>query len=412
MKQPISRHLTSVDACRGGAALSVLLFHVFVWLMWPTEGFSIFDGRLADQISGHSFMENAGSLTLGLGFLGVQLFFVISGFCIHAAYVNSDRLDRKRYFVRRLVRIYPLYFALVIFLFLLYGIMEGGGGKHGVTLENFIGHLFFWHYAGPEGAHGLGITEVLWTIAIEVQFYIVYAVVGFNLIGRFGAGRVALVWLSADIGYRIFWYSAGHRMGLPLALNPDRLAIMRFGEWLLGAWLAEQVFKKGKEFAAGGPRPPVDFAIGVCVILMGVILGGVFEFGADIMDVPGAIGFYFIIRGLIRSEARGTLLTGRIHRGLGFLGDRCYTLYLTHLTVVAICAGIMQRLANHFDWIYWPEFGFLSVLMAVIAVVGAIAVALPVYKFIELPSHQLARKLCPRKRTKMEPREIVKGEVA
>lgn len=413
MKPLNSRRLASVDACRGAAALSVLLFHVLIWVLRPGENLSVFGGRLKDQLLTQGRWEGASSLTFGLGFLGVQLFFVISGFCIHAAYVNSEKLERTRYFLRRLVRIYPLYLAVVVFLFVLYSVVGANSSGGGITLRNFFGHLTFWLYEGPASSHGRGISEVLWTIVLEVQFYIIYALVGFALIRRFGAGRLALIWLSADVGYRVFWEMSGQAMGLHLCFSPERMALMRFGEWMLGAWLAEQVFKRGGEFAKVGPRPMVDMAIGAMVILCGVLIGGVFRFEGDIMDIPGAIGFFFIIRGLVRSESLGTLRTGAVHRGLAFMGDRCYTLYLTHLTVVAGFAGIMQRLSARYEFIRWPEFGWVSIVASMAAVATAITVSLPIYRYLELPSHQLARRLCRRKNpTPLEPREIVEGKVA
>lgn len=414
MSRPqISRRLASIDACRGAAALSVLVFHVFIWLLRPGDHLTVFGGHLKEQLWTHGRLEGASSLTFGLGFLGVQLFFVISGFCIHAAYVNAERLNRKRYFVRRLVRIYPLYLVVVVALFVLYSFAGANSSDGAVTFRNFVGHLFFWHYEGPAGSGGRGISEVLWTIALEVQFYVIYAIVGFGLIRRFGAGRIALLWMGADVAYRVFWHAAGQGMGWHLALSPERMAVFRFGEWMMGAWLAEQVFGRGTAFAKGGPKPRVDFAIGAVAIIAGVLIGGLFRIEGDVMDVPGAIGFFFIIRGLVRCEVHGTLWAGKIHAGLAYLGDRCYTLYLTHLTIVAGIAGIMQRLSTRYEWIHWPEFGRASIVSSLAAIAIAIAVSIPIYRFIELPSHQLARRLCPRKKpTPMAASEIVEGKVA
>ncbi|MFT4549350.1 MAG: peptidoglycan/LPS O-acetylase OafA/YrhL [Verrucomicrobiales bacterium] len=413
MKPIELRRLASVDACRGAAALSVLVFHVLIWVFRPGENLSLFGGQLRDQLLTHGRWEGASSLTFGLGFLGVQLFFVISGFCIHAAYVNRDKLDRLQYFLRRLVRIYPLYLLVVISLFILYAFVGSYEAEGGITLRNFIGHLFFWHYEAPASSQGRGISEVLWTIALEVQFYIIYALVGFSLIKRFGVGKIAMVWLGVDVAYRLFWYSAGSNLGWHIALSPERMALFRFGEWMLGAWLADQVFGRGWDFVRGGLKPVIDLTIGGAVILAGVLIGGLFKVEGDIMDVPGAIGFFFVIRGLVRSEFRGTLWTGKLQAALGYMGDRCYTLYLTHLTVVAVVAGVLQRLANRYDWVHWPDFGRASVLGSLFAIVAAILISLPIYRFIERPSHHLARRLCPSKKpTSTDAREIVEGKVA
>ena len=389
------------------------MFHVLIWLLRPGDHLSVFGGQLGDQLWVHGRIEGASSLTFGLGFLGVQLFFVISGFCIHAAYVNASKLDRRSYMVRRLLRVYPLYFVVVVALFGIYMLLGPNSANGALTWRNFIGHLFFWHYEGPADSAGRGISEVLWTISLEVQFYIIYALVGFSLIKRFGAGRIAMIWMAADIGYRIFWHTAGHSFGWHLVFSPERMGFFRFGEWLMGAWLAELVFGRGEAFVKSKFRPLADFSIGTAIILAGVLVGGIGNFEGDIMDVPGAIGFFFIIRGLVRSEFRETLWTGRLQAGLGYMGDRCYTLYLTHLTVVAAIAGGMQRLSARYDWIYWPEFGRASIISSLTAIALAILLSIPIYRFVERPSHQLARRLCSGLKSKRIPTtEVPKTKVA
>ena len=104
------QHLESITILRGLAALGVMIFHVriFLWTGWSNirshpEQFSFFD-------------HSAAWLSLPAPMLGecVLLFFVISGFCIHYPMAGkTTKLELKTYAIRRIIRIYPPYFAAV-----------------------------------------------------------------------------------------------------------------------------------------------------------------------------------------------------------------------------------------------------------------------------------------------------------
>src|ERR1700685_485915 len=108
MMSPQQKHLDLLDYTRAVAIISVIAFHCLCavgaqiyWNIWVRNLNVPLSGLVA--------------LPLNLGSLGVAIFFVVSGFCIHLSFQQQG----KRYsdfFIRRFFRIYPAYLAAV-FLF-------------------------------------------------------------------------------------------------------------------------------------------------------------------------------------------------------------------------------------------------------------------------------------------------------
>jgi peptidoglycan/LPS O-acetylase OafA/YrhL len=118
---------------------------------------------------------------VGNGWMGVDLFFALSGFLITGILLDTkDSPDYfKNFYVRRVLRILPLYYAILLFMFVLvpllrpaeaHTVMERSSPwwAYPVFLQNFL-------VAGPTLAAGpLGTT---WSLAIEEQFYLLWPLV-------------------------------------------------------------------------------------------------------------------------------------------------------------------------------------------------------------------------------------------
>ena len=147
-------YFDNINLLRAFAALSVLVYHVielYPWKSFPVEG---------------------PLLWFRIGWLGVDLFFVISGFVItlSASQLFEQHGDRfyKVYLRRRIARILPLY-LLTGFLFVLFcdpTILK----NLGILLKNLIYHLLFIHNLDP-GTHG-AIDGPNWSVGVEMQFYL------------------------------------------------------------------------------------------------------------------------------------------------------------------------------------------------------------------------------------------------
>jgi peptidoglycan/LPS O-acetylase OafA/YrhL len=179
MKDSI-RRLDFIDYLRGFAILSVFLFHALA----ASYGFSM----LAWERLFRSFSAPTSSITLlplHLCCIGVPIFFVVSGFCIHVSFQQQGR-EWGSFFIRRFFRLYPAYMAALFLFTLLYA------NKNHDLRAQFISHALLIHNYNALTYYGLNAS--FWTIAIEVQLYLLYPLL-LALVAKFG-WRSTLIFLA------------------------------------------------------------------------------------------------------------------------------------------------------------------------------------------------------------------------
>ncbi|RAJ11847.1 acyltransferase family protein [Olleya aquimaris] len=116
------------------------------------------------------------------GIEAVYMFFVLSGFLIIKIIYSDKQRDAfsiKKFYIRRVLRIFPLYYLIVVFGFLFYWVILP---KIGIPFDNnynlidgVLLSVFFLPNVLSELFKPGGILEVLWSIGIEEQFYIIVA---------------------------------------------------------------------------------------------------------------------------------------------------------------------------------------------------------------------------------------------
>lgn len=120
----------------------------------------------------------------GAGGAGVAFFFVLSGFLITYLLLDEaeqqGQVDVRAFYIRRALRIWPLYFLVVGFAFLLYPALKALLGIPGSAQNGspwlyifFLANFDVLKVAGREGG-GAGFINVLWSISIEEQFYLLW----------------------------------------------------------------------------------------------------------------------------------------------------------------------------------------------------------------------------------------------
>jgi peptidoglycan/LPS O-acetylase OafA/YrhL len=163
VRPPSDARLDVLDGLRGIAILMVVWWHL--WLFsWLTPNFTLF---------GHPF-----SLTLipGTGLMGVELFFFISGFVLFYPYARhlfeGKPLQTVVDFVyRRFIKIVPSYvIALVAALLLLWTFSSVRD-----VVWQVVTHLLFIHIFWTDT--WVGINGVLWSLGVEVQFYLIFPLI-------------------------------------------------------------------------------------------------------------------------------------------------------------------------------------------------------------------------------------------
>lgn len=147
------RHIPELDGIRGIAVLMVLFFHAFSWKMELQHWTGV--AHIVDRITSP-------------GWLGVDLFFVLSGFLITS--ILLDQKGRPRYFLnfymRRMLRILPAYYGMLILIALYYPHSAAFVGLSFLYCSN-ISSLFGVHTVyGP-----------LWSLSVEEHFYMLWPLV-------------------------------------------------------------------------------------------------------------------------------------------------------------------------------------------------------------------------------------------
>jgi len=212
---PKTHTYKTLDAWRGVASLWVVLFHS--------------SAPLIDKYHLQSNLLYALPLN---GYLGVWMFFVISGYCIaHAATQALGRQNGLRtYALARFRRIYlPCWFSLVLYIglsTLATFLVAHGYLKSSVLAQKSMLHQSILFYLSNVSLtqvllHQEYISDVCWTLCYEVGFYVLVGIaIAFTM--RFGNERTLLSGLhSLTIGSLIFFLTAPHKIFYPFDYWPQ-----------------------------------------------------------------------------------------------------------------------------------------------------------------------------------------------
>jgi peptidoglycan/LPS O-acetylase OafA/YrhL len=220
VERPYRAHIAALDGVRGIAVLLVFLYH--------------YGGGAHTR----NFEVRAIGKATQLAWFGVTLFFVLSGFLITG--ILWDSIGRphwwRKFFMRRSLRIFPLYYAALVGFILVVTWM--GASTASITpvwpyflyLQNFPGVVRYGSLS-----HYLSIGH-FWSLAVEEQFYVVWPLL--LLLANRRSRAVHLCWVvcAASLLFRVSIFAFG--------FNPrwvvDSL-FARGGELAGGAWLALSV---------------------------------------------------------------------------------------------------------------------------------------------------------------------------
>lgn len=313
----------NINFLRGFAALLVLVYHVIELAPWP------------------SFPTQGAALTLRIGWVGVDLFFVISGFVIGLSAIRLQREGdadfRATFLRRRLARIVPLYlFTSAAFLFLIQPSLLLLPWN--LLLLQIGGHLVFLHNLHP-WLHST-INGANWSVAAEMQFYVL-AILMVPLLSRVRvrwifAGGLLVAWLSRAAAYWLTRDLGNAHVTFVYATQVPSMA----DEFAIGICLARlQLDGVIPRFAARyGPWALVPSACGLAVALY--FTWGIYWAHPDYWGNPWMVVFWRTALGLTFGAL--VLLAVQLPdltrvwplRPFDYLGEISYGIYLWHLPVL------------------------------------------------------------------------------
>jgi peptidoglycan/LPS O-acetylase OafA/YrhL len=304
------------------------------------------------------------------GWLGVHVFFVLSGYLITTLLLREcDRtgtISLRAFYIRRVFRILPIYFLVYVF------VMFQSYMAHDDSWVNMKAaspyYLTFLNEFAP-----LAPLKMTWTLGIEWKFYFVWPAL-IASVGVAAFSRIALVLLSiAALG--VSWWTGFH---IDL-LNPFHYQVM-----LMGAGVAVVLhYRTTYAFA----HVLMSNAAGLILLaVLCVIHWKSVELDHHIGEAQLVVLYGFIVALLMPNLIAGTLWTEILgSRPFTFVGHRSYSMYLIELVGAQATMGIFPQI--HFGPLFMPICFFMSLMAAD-----------GLHRFIEKPMTKIGHTLANSKR--------------
>lgn len=349
--------LLNIQVLRGIAALAVAILHISGTQL---EGGILFGQGIA-----------------AYGWMGVDLFFVISGFIM--VWVTQDitpgTKTATRFLLIRFARIYPLWWVCVFILGLLYMVIHGVPAPLGLVEKSeawphFLKSLFLIpHELGPIVGPG-------WSLIHELYFYIIFTlIIMFNL--RKSLWAALTVWFSCVVfgGF----LNLDH-MGPALKIIFNIYTLY----FIVGAATA-LIILKHKSIPSYGLH---ILSVGA-VSVVALVMFGFVSVQSRVWQL--ILPLTFIVYGAVIFEMKAKFKTPRF---LVWLGDISYSLYLTHWLVLLAWQitkpiypnGMLYSIVEG-----WPRTALVAFDFTIL-MVGCLVVAHIFYTLIEKPSLQFFRR--------------------
>lgn len=369
----VLRRFYSLDALRGVAALSVVLWH------WQ-HFFNPFNRQGLSFVMQRQPLFGVLELFYRNGSAAVQLFFCLSGFIFFWLYskpVADRRVSFRSFAVLRFSRLYPLHFATLVCVALGQLAYTSTTGTPFVYPFNdawhFLLNVLFVSSWGVE--KGPSFNAPIWSVSVEVLMYVVFFMFCriFNrsllaMIGAVGAGYFMRRFNDA-MGTGIVGFFIGGIVFVVYDWAVDAGHVRKLSVWCslvtVLAWLAA--------FAAAGPGHGFDFA-GAPWIMRKLVSGS---------DV--AVLFPLTILTLAFIETR----RGTLGKRCAFIGDISYSSYLLHFPLQLTVALVAAKLAIDPKLFYSPS--FMAAFFLVLIVMSWAS-----HRYFEVPAQRyLRRRLGP-----------------
>jgi peptidoglycan/LPS O-acetylase OafA/YrhL len=272
---------------------------------------------MCGHIVGYSEIASLSSV-VEIASIGVDLFFVLSGFLITGILVRSKGSDRYyiNFFGRRALRIWPLYYAFLLLLYV-FGVV--------ITVPdwNFQGHHFIWYafyaqavrYPVSIGPDPISIT---WSLAIEEQFYLIWPLIVAS-VSRSALRRIAWGVVIAAPLFRMLYLHLGWNPYIAFVCRSDSIALGS----LVALWSMQQ---RSIDQRASSRAYVGMLAFGIATVVC---------VATPVRQTLGhSMTSAFFAATLIVVISGGALASPLSFRPLGYLGRISYCLYLVHLPVI------------------------------------------------------------------------------
>ncbi len=267
------------------------------------------------------------------GWIGVQLFFVLSGFLITGILLDEPRSRKawRRFFVRRALRIFPLYYALLFVMLVLLPALGWlpADFRRTPSLEIYL-WTYLWNWVAPFHPHAASFPHV-WSLAVEEQFYLLWPLIA---LGR--PPRQVLAWCAAlavgGLAARIALVAAQASPEMAYQFTVCRIDALALGGAMAAALRMPQLHARLAALRTHG------LGAAAAVLVLGALASGAYRIFTPAGQTVGysslAVAFAWLVLWCATSDdAQDDAAVSQLLRSAGLrrVGLYSYGMYLLHV---------------------------------------------------------------------------------
>jgi peptidoglycan/LPS O-acetylase OafA/YrhL len=348
--------IEGLSSVKGFSSLRVLFYHLSLSFFRGSTGFDNKTGLMV-------FSENYPFWLYLLGEfrVGVNVFFFVSGYLIHALYAKKifDIRYASFFVKKRLLRLLPPYYVSI--LVSVAGLLILGGS---IGFKDILWHILCIHNFFNETS--FTIQAVYWFVAVEIQICIIYTLYRFFIQQFFSAFSVKHFFIASlivSVGLKLFFYFSENDL-TQLKLESIDNTLMRLPDWIIGAVAYEYRYKIANLRFKG--------LISALLIGTSLCLSQYFVFNYFLSDLCHALAFCLIIPVIIQKKLNFPILN--------FINKMSFTFYLYHFMIYSIW-DVFWTKSLHLERLPGNERLFIILTGIPVTLLSSYLL----YQFIEIP---------------------------
>ncbi len=316
----------------------------------------------------------------GSGGIGVSLFFILSGFLITYILINEKKhtntISLKKFFIRRILRIWPLFYAMLLFAFLtpyILNLLHLSSSNEGYEPNWLVSVLFLENYKMmfTNNFPNVSPLRVMWSLCVEEHFYIFWGLILYLIPIKRIPLLIFLSILTANL-VRVFYYSIDLNTG-DLFSNLDYFAYGAIPAFIL---------TNKKNLVQKVSKIPLSIKYSILILTIGVIfiVPNIPYNSLRLYISPTIFGLLFATI-ILFSITETNQININSNNLITKLGVYTYGLYVYHAIVINLLIQVFKNYKSDSK----------NLIIGVLALILTITISILSYYFYEQPFLKLKK---------------------